>query len=377
MLAGRRRGAGLRRAADWAAAPATIRVLVSSSGSDRLFAAGVLREEARREGFLRVGFARSGEPPFFGHFRDWLRSGRHASMKYLERTERARSNPESLLPGARSIVCLSDAYSPAPFHAADGATVARYARGEDYHGTLRKRAERVAAASARRLTPRFRYRVCVDSTPLCERSFAAAAGLGWIGKNGCLIDPERGSWILLSEIVTDLDLPPDEPIAERCGSCVRCLRACPTQAFEAPGILDARRCLAYWTIEHRGPLPDAVKPHIGDRVFGCDVCQEVCPWNEQEEPARIARADGAPGAADAPPTRAEWLGMGSGEWRRRFGKSALNRSGRRGLQRNAAASAGACRDESAAEPLRRAACVAEAGLSDAAAWARGRLRVGG
>jgi epoxyqueuosine reductase len=344
---------------------------VSSNGSDRLFAAGVLREEARREGFLRVGFARSGEPPFFGRFRDWLRAGRHASMRYLARTERARSDPESLLPGARSIVSLSDAYSSGPFRAKDGATVARYARGADYHGTLRKRAERVAAASARRMAPGFRYRVCVDSTPLCERSFAAASGLGWIGKNGCLIDPERGSWILLSEIVTDLDLPPDEPVAERCGSCVRCLRACPTQAFEAPGILDARRCLAYWTIEHRGPLPDPVKAHVADRVFGCDICQEVCPWNDDHVSAETAAADAAP------PTRAEWLAMGAGEWRRRFGKSALNRAGRRGLQRNAAASAGARLDRSAADPLRRAARVSEAGLSDAAAWARERLEAGG
>src|SRR5262249_55922446 len=159
-------------------------------------------------------------------------------------------------PGARSIVCLSDSYSSAPFRAEDGATVARYARGADYHGTIRKRAERVAAASARRLAPGFRYRVCVDSTPLCERSFAAAAGLGWLGTSGCLTARGRAWCILFAEWVRPRALPPAEPIAERCGSCVRCLRACPTQAFEAPGILDARRCLAYWTIEHHGPLPD-------------------------------------------------------------------------------------------------------------------------
>jgi epoxyqueuosine reductase len=203
----------------------------------------------------------------------------------------------------------------------------------------------------------------VDSTPLSERSFAAAAGLGWIGKNGCLIDPEHGSFLLLAEILTDLDLPPDEPVAERCGSCVRCLEACPTGAFLEPGLLDASRCLAYWTIEHRGPIPDPIKARVGPHVFGCDVCQEVCPWNGPLLPA----------VEVAPPTRREWLEMGPGEWRRRFGASALNRAGRRGVQRNAAASAGACGDSSSETALRRGAAVSEAGLSDASTWALFRL----
>ena len=344
----------------------------------RLLAADILREEARREGFARIGIARAGEPPGSSRLRAWLEAGLHAGMKYLERTRDVRADPSRILPGARSIVCLSSPHSAQPFRAPDGAEIARYARGPDYHGVLRRRAESVAARASGRIATPFAYRVCVDSTPLSERSFAAAAGLGWIGKNGCLIDPDRGSYLLLAEIVTDLDLPPDEPIAEQCGACVRCLEACPTDAFVAPGLLDAARCLSYWTIEHRGPLPDRVKQALSDRVFGCDVCQEVCPWNAPPRAHATASAVGDAGDAGSPvPTRSEWLAMGPGQWRRRYGPTALNRAGRRGLQRNAAASAGSVGDRALLPALERAARVEEAGLSDAAAWAVSSLAPGG
>jgi epoxyqueuosine reductase len=332
--------------------------------SDRVEKARIFREEAEREGFSRVGIARADPPPRFERFRDWIGAGRHAGMAYLEKTVEVRASPGNLLPGARSVVCLAALYRSAPLRAADGSLVARYAAGPDYHGTLRKSAIRVANSVRRRLEGSFRWRVCVDSTPLAERSFAAAAGLGWIGKNGCLIDRELGSWLLLAEIVTDIDLPPDDPVAELCGSCVRCLESCPTDAFLGPGLLDAARCLAYWTIESRGPIPHDVKAALGDRVFGCDVCQEACPWN-------VAVTD----APDSPkvPTRAEWIAMGKGEWRRRFGATALNRAGRRGIQRNAAASAGAVGDCALLPALGVAAQIGDRGLSDAARWASGRL----
>ncbi len=335
---------------------------------DPLLAAAVLREEARREAFSRVGFARAERPLRFERFESWIQAGRHAGMKYLEETREVRSSPERLLEGARSVVCLAARHGTRPVVAADGGKLARYAAGADYHGTLRQRALRVARAAAGRLGV-FRYRVCVDSTPVAERSLAAAAGLGWVGKNGCLIDTEHGSYLLLAEILTDLDLPPDESVAERCGSCVRCLEACPTGAFLEPGLLDAARCLAYWTIEHRGPLPDTVKEKVGERIFGCDVCQEVCPWN----PPLGTRAED-PEPAATPPTRREWLEIGPGAWRRRWGSTALNRPGRRGMQRNAAASAGASADSACLPALDRAARVSEAGLADAAAWALSRLR---
>jgi epoxyqueuosine reductase len=297
-------------------------------------------------------------------------------MAYLERTVEVRSRPQNLLPGARSVVCLAAPHRTDPLRANDGSLVARYAAGPDYHGTLRKRAIRVARAAVERLSEPVRWRVCVDSTPLAERSFAAAAGVGWIGKNGCLIDRDFGSYLLLAEIVTDLDLPPDDPVAELCGSCVRCLESCPTDAFLGPGVLDAARCLAYWTIEHRGPLPDGVKESVGNRVFGCDVCQEVCPWNfttgarHRPDPDPLPEGEGVHATL---PSRADWLEMGKGEWRRRFGATALNRAGRRGMQRNAAASAGATADRALLPALARAAASGDRGLSDAAQWASGRL----
>ena len=341
---------------------------------DRLLAAGVLREEARREGFSRIGFARAETPPRFDRFERWIGEGRHAGMGYLARTREARSSPARLLAGARSVVCLAAPHESRALVASDGARIARYAAGSDYHGGLRRRADRVARAAVER-AGNFRYRVCVDSTPIAERSFAAQAGLGWIGKNGCLIDPEAGSYLLLAEILTDLDLPPDEPVAERCGSCVRCLEACPTRAFVEPGVLDSRRCLAYWTIEHRGPIPDDVKAQIGDHVFGCDICQEVCPWNWAEEPRSRGAQGKVSSAADLPgiPTRRDWLEMGPGRWRREWGATALNRAGRRGIQRNAAASAGSVGDARSLPVLPQASAVSERGLADASAWAIARL----
>jgi epoxyqueuosine reductase len=329
-------------------------------------AAAVWREEALAAGFDRVGFARAGRPPHFEDFRQWIAQGRQAGMAYLARTANLRADPEVLLPGARSVVCLAARHESRPLVAADGSRLARYAAGPDYHWNLRQMAERAAQAAARRMERPVRYRICVDSTPVAERAFAAAAGLGWIGKNGCLIDPELGSFLLLAEILTDVQLPHDDPIADRCGSCNRCLEACPTQAFVSPGVLDARRCLAYWTIEHRGPLPDPVKARIGPHVFGCDVCQEVCPFNAPLLP---------PAPSDVP-TRAQWLEAGRGAWRRRWGATALNRSGHRGLQRNAAASAGAMNDGGCADLLRRYERAGDAGLADAAAWAARQLGSG-
>ncbi|MEO8189389.1 MAG: tRNA epoxyqueuosine(34) reductase QueG [Acidobacteriota bacterium] len=330
---------------------------------DRAYAARVFREEAEREGFARSGIARAETPPGFDRFRQWIAEGRHAGMRYLEETSGVRASPAELLPGARSVLCLAAPHRPEPQIASDGSRIARYAAGPDYHGTLRERATRLAVSMETRLGGRFSWRVCVDSTPLAERSFAAAAGLGWIGKNGCLIDVELGSFFLLAEIVTDLDLPPDEPVAERCGSCVRCLDACPTDAFVSPGVLDANRCIAYWTIEHRGEIPDGVKGSLGDRVFGCDDCQDACPWNAPLGTGRTAPA----------PARADWISMGRGEFRRAYGATALNRAGWRGLQRNAILSAGCEASAGISREVERTGACRDRGVADAARWSLPRL----
>ena len=345
-------------------APASIDLVAADASPDRVIAARVFREEADREGFSRFGVARAEDAPRHERFAHWIDSGLHAGMEYLADTRDARRHPAAVLSGARSVVCLAAPYSPEPWVAADGARYARYARGSDYHGSLRGRALRVVEGARRRLPGDWSSRVCVDSTPIAERAFAAAAGLGWIGKNGCLIDAAQGSYLLLAEIVTDLDLPVDAPVAEQCGSCVRCLDSCPTGALVAPAVLDASRCIAYWTIEHVGPVPEERKAALADHVFGCDVCQEVCPWNAPLEAGPL----GAP-----PPTRAEVLGMGRGPWRRRFGATAVNRATRRGLQRNAAISAGVRADRACLPALERACGLAEAGLSDAARWALARM----
>ena len=337
---------------------------------DRLLAARALREEAEREGFTRFGVARAGRPPGFDRFEDWLDGGRHAGMRYLAETRDARGAPESLLPGARSVVCLAAPHGAQPDVSSDGSRFARYARGGDYHGSLRDRALRVAERARERLGGGWSYRVCVDSTPLAERSFAAAAGLGWIGKNGCLIDREQGSYLLLAEILTDLDLPADDPVAGAAAApACAASRRVPTDAFVEPALLDAAPL--HRLLDHRAPRPipeRAAKGAVGDHVFGCDVCQEVCPWNA---PRRAVRA--RPGASPRLRRGAKCSTMGKGAWRRRFGKSAVNRAARRGLQRNAALSAGARADASCLPALRRAAALEEPGLSDAARWALRRL----
>ena len=351
--------------------PASIPNVTADGAPDRLLAARVLRDEAEREGFTRFGIARAERPPRFERYERWVAAGLHAGMRYLEDTLAERSTPASILSGARSVVCLAAPHAREPWRGPDGARYARYARGSDYHGSLRERAARVVAGARMRLPGAWEGRVCVDSTPIAERAFAAAAGLGWIGKNGCLIDPVQGSYLLLAEIVTDLDLPEDAPMAEQCGSCTRCLESCPTGALAAPAVLDASRCIAYWTIEHAGPVPDAVKATLGHHVFGCDVCQEVCPWNA---PLAVRAAPNADEPAHEPaPSRKDVLAMGRGAWRRRFGKTAVNRAARRGLQRNAAVSAGVVGDRACLPELRRAAALSEAGLADAARWAADRL----
>jgi len=253
------------------------------------------REEFRRRladiGFDAVRFA-AVEPPPAPPLRAWLAAGHHADMAWMERTADKRLDPHQVLPGARSVVMLGVSYwSDKPSRGSGGArpTWARYALHEDYHDTIRP-----ALEAAGRLLETIGgaapddYRWYVDTGPVLERSWAVRAGLGFTGKNAMLISRQHGNWLLLSAILTRLEFEPDPPVVENrpaekvgllCGKCTRCLDACPTDAFPAPGTLDARRCVSYQTIENKGVIPRELRPGIGGRIFGCDVCLEVCPWN--------------------------------------------------------------------------------------------------
>ena len=242
-----------------------------------------------------TGIASIDLAPHDTHFRDWLAAGRHGEMDYMERHGPARWRPEALIPGTVRVIAARMDYWPES--AADAHTVleddtrgyiARYALGRDYHRVFRNRLAELAGR-IRAARPDAATRPFVDSAPVLERGIAQKAGLGWIGKNTLLIHPKAGSWFFLGEIYTDLALPVDPPFdATHCGSCSACLEICPTQAFTGPWQLDARRCISYLTIELKGPIPEEMRAPIGNRVFGCDDCQLVCPWNRFAQPSREA-----------------------------------------------------------------------------------------
>ncbi len=330
---------------------------------------------AGQAGFVRVGIAPAGPSPRGRRYREFLARGYHAGMGYLARNASARCDPREVLPGARSVICLAASYAPGPAERSSG-HIARYARGRDYHRLLRKRCRRLLQALVREV-PGLRAKVCVDTSPLLERDLAAAAGLGWIGRNGCLVDARFGSYLLLAEIVTDLPLEPDRPVPNGCGDCRACVRACPAGAITPEGLVDSRRCVSYLTIEHRGEVPEELRSALGTNVFGCDLCQEVCPHNrgvgpgdaDLRGPSDLARA-----------SLAEILGWDEAAWDRLTRGSAGRRARHEQYLRNAAIAAGNAADASLRAPLRRLARRAEPVVAEAARWALGRLgqsRAGG
>ncbi|RUL89157.1 tRNA epoxyqueuosine(34) reductase QueG [Tautonia sociabilis] len=289
-------------------------------------------------GFDLVGIAPAVSPPGYDHFLDWLAEGFAAGMGYLHRHAEARRHPEHVLPGVRSVVMVGLSYKPAeadPPESPRSGKVARYARGRDYHQVLWKRlgtlADRVGDAF-----PGSHCRAVADSAPLLERDFARLAGLGWIGKNTMLIHKQIGSYTVLGALLTDLDLEPDLPFgADHCGTCTRCLDACPTDAFAGPYRLDAGRCISYATIEHRGDLPDDLADSLHGWLFGCDICQEVCPWNRKAPPGRDPELAADP--ARAAPDLIDLLEADDEAIARLIRGSAMTRAKRSGMLRNAAA----------------------------------------
>jgi epoxyqueuosine reductase len=335
-----------------------------------------LRRESLRLGFARVGIAAAAAPPHHDAFRDWLTAGLAGAMHpWLERHEPLRRSLEAILPDARTVVMLAIDHGigagagSEPLEPGRG-RVARYARGDDYHDLLRSRLNTLAAWLEARV-PGSRARGVVDSAPLAERDFAWLAGLGWFGKNTMLIDPRAGSYFLLASLVTDVVLPPDAPLqTDHCGTCTACLDACPTGAFPAPRVLDASKCISALTIEHHGPIARERREELGDWIFGCDVCQEVCPWNRHApgsaEPAFQPRG----GQASLP--LAEVLALDERGFRQRFGGSPILRAKRRGLLRSAAVVLGNRPHPSSFAALAAALADDDAVIRGAAAWALGR-----
>ena len=333
-----------------------------------------LKQQAHALGFELAGVAPAAPADGFAHLQDWLAQGFAGAMDYLHRNGPPREHPRSILPEVRSIVMVGLNYSPGPVDEPPPlhGKVARYAGGADYHDVLRDKLKALLRW-VQAESPGTRGRAVVDTAPLLERDFARRAGLGWFGKNTMLIHKRLGSYFLLGGLLLDLELPADEPFAtQHCGSCTRCLDACPTDAFTGPYQLDARRCISYLTIELRGPVPDDLRSGVGDWLFGCDVCQEVCPWNRK-----------APVGAEAllQPTEAglhvdliELLSISEAEFRARFKHTPLWRTGRSGLLRNAALVLGNQGCVAAIPALEKAAHDADPLVSEAACWAREQLK---
>ncbi len=327
----------------------------------------LVRRLARELGFDEVGLAKAGplDPAPFDRF---FAEGLHADMEWLR--DPRRTDPRLLLPGAETVAIFALSYFDP---AARPSGVARYARGTDYHSVLRRKLRKLRKALAA-ADPGVGTYGSVDWGPIAEKAWAERAGIGWIGKNGCLVTRTRGSWVLLGALVLDRPCEPfDAPHPEMCGTCQACLPSCPTGAFPRPYVVDARRCLSYQTIENRGVVPDEVKARTGPLVFGCDLCQEVCPWNARfASPTREAALLPRAGALwDVPLARL--VAMPFEEWAARARGTALARPKHHGTVRNALVAAGASGDASVLEAAAARLADPDPGVRDAAAWAVRRL----
>jgi len=337
--------------------------------------AAQIKRLARECGFELAGIATAEPlPDDSRRYIDWVDRGMAGAMGYLtDRRAHVRTDPKLLLATARSIICVGKLYNgPQPrsteLEEAGRGWISRYAWGEDYHDVLRGGLQELAA----KLGPDHDYKICVDTAPLLERSYARQAGLGWIGKNTCLINQEIGSWIFLGEILTSLAVEPDSPPPDRCGTCTRCIDACPTQAIASGGYeIDARRCIPYFTIELHGAAPEEMRAHIGQHVFGCDICQDVCPWNSRaplaQEPAFEARHF-------APPLD-ELAALTEDEFRSRFRGSPIERAKYAGFLRNVAIAMGNSGLEKFREPLERLAAFQNPLVAENARWALQQLAI--
>ncbi len=355
---------------------------------------------AQELGFDLCRIARCVTPPHAAEFREWLADGRAGDMAWLERNQDRRTDPQLVLPGAQSVIVLAMNYWPGeggkeegrrmkdeenglgmqgtslPLHllhpsapSATSGRIARYAWGDDYHDVIEKKLhvleEWLAARGGKQ-------RCYVDTGPMLERDFAALAGAGWHGKSTMLIHPKLGTWFFLAEILTTLDLAPDEPMADHCGKCTRCITACPTGAITAPHQLDARRCVSYLTIENKGPIPEEFRVAMGDRIYGCDDCLTACPWNRFAQTSRessFAAREFVHGWA-----LRDFLALDDDGFRQLFRKSPIKRIKRRGFLRNVCVALGNVGNAEDLPALEKAAQDSEPLIAEHAQWAIARIQ---
>ncbi len=331
---------------------------------------------AQQCGFQLAGVAAALPLADADRFQSWAARGFAGEMRYLtDRRAEMRNDPRTLLPSARSIICLGLLYNgPQPYStqmdSADLAWIARYAWGDDYHDVLREKLDMLTAKLQQ--TQPFEYKICVDTAPLLERSYARQAGLGWIGKNTCLIHEGAGSWFFLGEILTSLELSPHQPPPDRCGTCTRCIDACPTSAIVPDGdrfTIDSRLCISYFTIELRSAIPASARPGVGNHVFGCDICQDVCPWNSR---APITSEQRFSPRNFAPPLE-RLAALSEAEFRDLFRSTPVSRAKYSGFLRNVAVAMGNQRRPEFEAPLLRLAQLPDPLIAEHARWALAQL----
>ena len=337
-----------------------------------------LREEAAALGFAACGFASArGDPLRSERFERWLGEGAHGSMEWMETRRVQRASPQGLWPDARSVIALGMSYAPDVDPLAleadpEAARISVYAHGRDYHDVVKKALKALARWLIER-APESELKVFVDTAPVMEKPLGQAAGIGWQGKHTNLVSREHGSWLFLGAIYSTLPFTPDAPGKDRCGSCSACQDACPTAAFPAPYRLDARRCISYLTIEHKGPIPLEFREALGNRIYGCDDCLAVCPWNKFADAANRNRKL-VPREELAAPRLAQFLQFDDAAFRAFFSGSPIKRVGRNRFVRNCLYAAGNS-GSAALEPLVMPLCADEdPAVADAAQWALTRLR---
>ena len=338
-----------------------------------------LEAQARAEGFVALGIcAPDAIPQAPERLAHWLAEGRHGQMGWMAERSHWRADPAALWPAARSIIMLAESYAPDAnpldvLNHPDRAAISVYAQGKDYHDLVKRRLKRLGRwliDAAQKQGQAAEIKVFVDTAPVMEKPLAQAAGLGWQGKHTNLLSRQFGNWVFLGAIFTTLDLPKDAPEADHCGSCTACLEICPTRAFPAPRQLDARRCISYLTIEHHGPVDPALRPLMGNRIYGCDDCLAICPWNKFAVAASdigyTAREPDAPALADL-------AGLNDAAFRARYAGSPIKRIGRNRFVRNVLYAIGNSGQPALAAAARPLAADPDPTVAEAASWALARL----